>query len=123
VSSDKIVVPSSTVPRPRTVAEIERDLEATRNRLGETINELQSTLSPSRLAERSKVKAKALVTDDNGEVSPEKVARIAAGAVAGLVAVAVTVRLGRAAKRVVFGNDSRPQYIYIPVARDQIQAV
>lgn len=70
--------------KPRTAAEIERDIEATRARLASTIDELGYRVKPATIAKRGADRAKATVIDDTGSPRPERLAMIG-GAVAAIV--------------------------------------
>jgi hypothetical protein len=79
----------------RTPAQIEADLDATRARLSDTLDELQERLSPRTLARQAGRGVKAgFVDPGSGRVRPRR-AVLAAGAAAGAVAVLAVVRASR----------------------------
>jgi hypothetical protein len=77
--SDTSKVPE-TVPRqvPRTPDQIERDIEATRERLAVTVDELATRVKPKNLARQAGEAARAQVIDPSGAVRTDRVAVIAA---------------------------------------------
>lgn len=70
-------------PAPRSLAEIESDMDATRARLAKTLDELKVAAKPKNIANRQVQKVKEFYTDEYGAVRVERVA--------GTVAVVVTV--------------------------------
>jgi hypothetical protein len=75
----------------RSLDEIETDLDATRARLAQGLDDLQAYVSPKNVIQRQVDKAKGVFVDQYGGIKPERVA-MAAGAV---VAVVVVLRLLR----------------------------
>jgi hypothetical protein len=74
-------------PRPvRSIAEIESDMDATRERLAETISQLTEALQPKNIIHRQVETVKGFYVDEYGAVRPDRVA-MTAGAVVGLVVV------------------------------------
>jgi hypothetical protein len=69
---------------PRTPAQIEAEIEATRLRLAGTVDAIADRVKPANVARRGAESAKAQVVDEGGNVRPDRVAVIAA-AVAGVV--------------------------------------
>ncbi len=73
----------STAPdgsEPRTPAEIEREIEATRSRLAGTIDQIGERVSPASIAQRAKATALAQVVDEKGAIRTKRV--LAAGGTA-----------------------------------------
>lgn len=66
----------------RTPAEIEAEIERTRQRLAGTVDAIADRVSPANLARRGAESAKAQVIDERGQVRTGRVAGIAAAAVA-----------------------------------------
>jgi hypothetical protein len=77
----------------RTVAQIESDMDATRERLTETISQLQEALAPKNIMHRQMEKVKSFYFDEYGAVRPEKVAVTVGAVVAGVVVIKVTKRV------------------------------
>ncbi len=73
----------------RSLDEIETDLDATRERLAQGLDDLQEYVSPKNIAARQVDKVKGVFIDQYGGVKPERVAM----AVGALVAVVVIARL------------------------------
>ncbi len=78
-------------PAPRSMAEIEADMEATRQRLANTLDELKVAASPKNIASRQVTKVKAFYTDEYGAVRVDRVA----GTVGVVVAIIVVRRTWR----------------------------
>ena len=68
--------------RERTPAEIEAQIERTRQRLAGTVDAIADRVSPANLARRGAESAKAQVVDERGQVRTGRAAGIAAAAVA-----------------------------------------
>lgn len=68
-----------TVPRqvPRSPDQIERDIEATRERLAATVDELATRVKPKNLARQAGESARAQVVDPSGALRTDRVAVIA----------------------------------------------
>lgn len=69
---------------PRSPAQIEADIEATRLRLAGTVDAIADRVKPANVARRGADAAKAQVVDRDGHLRVDRVA-VAAAAVAGLV--------------------------------------
>lgn len=103
----------------RTTLQIEKDMDATRERLVGTISELEQRVKPANLIkdQRSKIenKVNAFYKNDEGSVRYERVAMTAAAAVASVLALRLTSR----SVRWVFGAprqaSRKPQLVYVPV--------
>ena len=95
MSDHRSSVPSSYAPDNRTPAQIEKDLAATRGRLGDTIDTLVDTVSPKRIVERRVASVRESFTLPDGSLDVKKLIPIAAavvGVVAGLVGLRLIVR-------------------------------
>ena len=66
------------------VDRIAADLEKTRNKLTETVSDLEEYIKPSQVASRGMQKMTDFFVDETGQVKPERLA-IAAAAVLGLI--------------------------------------
>jgi hypothetical protein len=77
----------------RTAAEIQSEMDATRERLAETIAQLQDALQPKNIMNRQVEKVKSFYVDEYGAVRPEKVAATVGVVVAGVVVIKVTKRI------------------------------
>lgn len=78
---------AASQPRPpRSIAEIESDMDATRERLAETIGQLTEALQPKNIIHRQVETVKGFYVDEYGAVRPDRVA-MTAGAVVGFVVV------------------------------------
>ena len=60
-------------PAPRTVAEIEGELDAVRARLAGRINDLETYISPKNLVARQVESAKRIFVDEYGGIKPDRV--------------------------------------------------
>jgi hypothetical protein len=67
----------------RSIAQIEADMEATRERLTHTVSELQTSVTPSALRRRLVDRVHGFYFDEYGGIRPERVA-LTAAAVVGL---------------------------------------
>lgn len=81
--------PSRTATVPPTTGsrspkDIERDIEATRNRLAGTIDEISDRVKPATIAGKAKDKAKSQVVDEDGKVRLDRLAGAAAAAVSAI---------------------------------------
>jgi len=74
--------PSGPADRERTPAEIEADIEATRQRLAGTVDAIADRVKPANVARRGAESAKAQVLDEHGKVRTARAAAIAAAVVA-----------------------------------------
>ena len=86
--------PVTRSPEPRSAEDIERDIEATRRRLAETIDEISDRVKPANVAERGKSSARALVIDERGNPRMERI-RPAVGVVVGLLVLNIVRRWRR----------------------------
>jgi ElaB/YqjD/DUF883 family membrane-anchored ribosome-binding protein len=78
----------------RSAAQIESEIEATRNRLASRLDDFQDYVKPANVVDRGVNSAKSVFVDEYGGVRPDRVA-IAAGAVVGLIALRVLARRRR----------------------------
>ena len=81
-------------PPQRSVAEIQADLDATRDRLAGRIDDLQEYVAPKNVMNRQVDKVKGVFVDEFGGIKPDRVL-IAAGVVVGLVVVLGILRSRR----------------------------
>ena len=81
-------------PPPRTMDEIEADLEATRERLAGRLDDLQEYVSPRNVAQRQLDKVKGVFVDEYGGIKPDRVL-VAVGAVVVVVGLGVVLRRHR----------------------------
>jgi hypothetical protein len=89
----KAVEPVVVEPK-RTAAQIEADIEATRNRLASRLDDFQEYVKPANVLDRGVTSVKNVFVDEYGGIRPERVA-IAAGAVVGLIALRALARRRR----------------------------
>ncbi len=75
----------------REPATIEHDIEATRDRLADTIDQLAFRANPKNIVRREIASIKAHFVDAQGNPRTDNIAKVAGG-VAGLVAVLVVIR-------------------------------
>jgi hypothetical protein len=80
------VVKPTAQPAPRSVADIESDMAATRARLAGTLDELKVATNPKNIADRQIRKVKDFYVDDYGAVRVDHVA-VTVGVVVGLIVV------------------------------------
>ena len=80
------VVKGTAQPAPRSLAEIESDMAATRARLAETLDELKVATNPRNIADRQARKVKEFYVDEYGAVRVDHVA-VTVGVVVGLIVV------------------------------------
>jgi hypothetical protein len=80
------VVKGQAQPAPRSMAEIEADMDATRARLSATLNELKVASQPKNIVNRQVQKVKTFYTDDYGALRVDRVA-VTAGVVVGFLVV------------------------------------
>jgi hypothetical protein len=78
-------------PSNRSPQDLEHDIEQTRDRLADTLDELLFRVKPKTIIQRQVEDTKAHFVDAQGNVRTEKVAAVA-GAVVGVVAFFVVVR-------------------------------
>ena len=75
--------PPATPPeRERSAAEIEADIEQTRQRLAGTVDAIADRVKPANVARRGAESAKSQVVDERGQVRTERAAAVAAAALA-----------------------------------------
>jgi len=74
--------PAAPPERDRSAAEIEKDIEATRQRLAGTVDAIADRVKPANVARRGAESAKSAVVDERGQVRPERAAAVAAAVVA-----------------------------------------
>jgi len=79
---------------PRSMDEIEAELEATRERLAGRIDDLTDYVKPANVVERQKNKLKSVFVDEYGGIKPDRVL-IAAGIVVAVVGLSVLRRRRR----------------------------
>jgi len=106
----------------RTPAEIEADMNATRDRLVGTIAELEDRVKPANVAQRTKGKVQAFYTDESG-IRWKNVALTAGAVVGGLVGLRVASRTVRWAFAVPKEKMVPADVVYVPVPKDQVGAV
>jgi hypothetical protein len=92
-AASSAVEPVVVEPR-RSAAQIESEIEATRNRLASRLDDFQDYVKPANVIDRGVNSVKGVFVDEYGGVRPERVA-IAAGAVVGLIALRVLARRRR----------------------------
>lgn len=80
------VVKGTAQPAPRSLADIESDMDATRARLAATLDELKVATSPKNIADRQVRRVKAFYVDEYGAVRVDHVAATV-GVVVGLIVV------------------------------------
>ncbi len=85
------VVKGEPQPVQRSVAEIESDMDATRARLAETLNDLKVATQPKNIINRQVEKVKDFYVDEYGAVRIDHVA-VTVGVVVGLIVVRRTWR-------------------------------
>lgn len=80
------VVKGTAQPAPRSMADIEADMDATRARLTATLDELKVVASPRNIADRQVRKVRAFYVDEYGAVRVDHVAATV-GVVVGMIVV------------------------------------
>jgi ElaB/YqjD/DUF883 family membrane-anchored ribosome-binding protein len=80
------VVKGTAQPAPRSLADIESDMEATRARLSHTLDELKVATNPKNIADRQMRKVKDFYVDEYGAVRVDHVA-VTVGVVVGMIVV------------------------------------
>ena len=78
---------------PRTMADIQSEMDATRVRLTNTLNDLQEAVQPKNIVKRQTEKIRDYYVDEFGAVRPERVVKTAAIVVGTVIAVRVTKRV------------------------------
>ena len=87
---------SDAPPPPRSMDEIEAELQATRDRLAGRIDDLTEYVKPANIVERQKNKLKSVFVDEYGGIKPDRVL-MAAGIVVAVVGLRVLRRRRRRA--------------------------
>jgi hypothetical protein len=85
--------PATPAPPPRNAAQIQADMEATRQRLSQTIGQLQEELAPKNLARKQLEKVRSFYVDEYGAVRPDRVAMTAGAVVGGIVVIRTVKRV------------------------------
>lgn len=123
---DKASGGSSGAAPVRTVAEIEADLNATRDRLAGTVASLEQRLNPRTVMDRAMSEAKARVSafylDDQGKLRPDRVAMTAGAAVVGLIGLRLTFKGLHWLTAPPQPKLPDTDIIYVPVNREQLLA-
>ena len=86
--------PSDRPTPPRSMDEIEAELDATRQRLAGRIDELEEYVQPKNVARRQLDKVRGVFVDEYGGIKPDRVL-LAAGVVVALVGVSALLRRRR----------------------------
>ena len=86
-SAPEVVVKGQAQPAPKSIDDIESEMDATRARLAETLDELKYATAPKNIVNRQVHKVKAFYVDDYGAVRIDHVA-----ATVGVVVTVVVVR-------------------------------
>ncbi len=102
----------------RKPAEIEADLDSTRERLVGTITELEERVNPSKVAKRGSNKLKEFYVGPDG-VRWKNVALTAGAVVGGLVAIRITSRTVRWAIAAPPAQQVPTDIVFLPVPRAQ----
>jgi hypothetical protein len=102
---------------PRPVGEIQQDMESTRARLVDNIEQLKAEANPKALGEKASTKAKSVVVNPDGSVRVERVAMIA-GVVLGLI----IVRRGFRARAKRKQLEALAQVVWVPVPRSAVNS-
>lgn len=91
VVASPTAAPVST--QPRTMADIQSEMDATRARLTNTLNDLQEAVQPKNIVKRQTEKIRDYYVDEFGAVRPERVVKTAAIVVGTVIAVRITKRV------------------------------
>jgi hypothetical protein len=123
----RIDVSQASVSKPasapvRTPAEIEADLDATRERLVGTITELEDRVNPTKVAKRGSNKIKDFYVGSDG-VRWKNVALTAGAVVGGLVAIRITSKTVRWALAAPPAQQVPTDVVFLPVPRAQAGAL
>jgi hypothetical protein len=94
--ADKADAAASDTPPPRSMDEIEAELQVTRDRLAGRIDDLADYVKPANVVERQKAKLRSLFVDEYGGIKPDRVL-VAAGAVVAVLGLGVLRRRRRRA--------------------------
>jgi hypothetical protein len=84
-----------TTPQDRGADSLERDIEATRERLSSTIDQLVYRASPKTIVRREVATVKAYFLDERGEPRTDNILKVAGGVVGFIVFVVVVRRVTR----------------------------
>ena len=87
-SSDSAPKPDGSAP---SLTQVEADIEATRERLAQSIDELLERTSPKNVVRREVAQVKAFFVDPQGGPRTENILKVVAGVV-GVVGVVVVIR-------------------------------
>lgn len=92
-----VASPTASAPhekiQPRSVAQIQSDMDATRQRLVTTLDELKVATNPKNLARQQVEKVRNYYVDEYGAVKPDRVVKTVVIVVGTVVAVRVTKRV------------------------------
>ena len=86
-STPEVVVKGQAQPAPKSISDIESEMDATRARLAETLDELKYATAPKNIINRQVSRVKSFYVDDYGAVRVDHVA-----ATVGVVVTVVVVR-------------------------------
>lgn len=110
----------------RSAAEIEAELNATRDRLAGTVATLEERLNPRNVMERTVAEAKTKVRefyyDEQGNLRPERIAMTAGAVVVGLVGLRLTFKGLRWITAPPQPKLPESDVVYVPVNRQQLLA-
>lgn len=84
---------TTTPVPPRTMADIQSEMDATRARLTNTLNDLQEAVQPKNIVKKQTEKVRNYYVDEFGAVRPERVVKTAAIVVGTVIAVRITKRV------------------------------
>lgn len=79
--------------QPRTMADIQSEMDATRARLTSTLNDLQEAVQPKNIVKKQTEKVRNYYVDEFGAVRPERVVKTAVIVVGTVIAVRITKRV------------------------------
>ena len=106
----------------RKPAEIEADLDATRDRLVGTLTDLEDRMNPTKVAKRSSNKLKDFYVGSDG-LRWKNIALTAGAVVGGLVAIRVTSKTVRWALAAPPAQQVPTDIVFLPVPRAQVGAL
>jgi hypothetical protein len=106
----------------RKPAEIEADLDATRDRLVGTLTDLEDRMNPTKVAKRSSNKIKDFYVGSDG-LRWKNIALTAGAVVGGLVAIRVTSKTVRWAIAAPPAQQVPTDIVFLPVPRAQVGAL
>jgi hypothetical protein len=123
----RIDVSQASVSKPtsapaRKPADIEADLDATRERLVGTITQLEDRVNPTKVAKRSSNKVKDFYVGSDG-VRWKNVALTAGAVIGGLVAIRITSKTVRWAVAAPPAQQVPTDIVFLPVPRAQAGAL